>query len=238
MSTRDIPTQNRDPLVEPTSDGLTRAGMPRLAAIDMLRGLMIVLMVLDHVRDFFGLNTMHDPTDPETSWPLLYLTRWVTHLCAPTFVALAGASIYLQREAGKAGSGLTRHLLIRGAWLILLEVTVVSFGFNFGRPFFFLQVIWAIGFGMIGMSLIARFPAGFVLALGIGIVVLCPWAVTTSKGAEGAGAIARTLPLRATPSRSRTGGCSPCRAARRGRSARPFSPVSGRCPRRARPCRA
>lgn len=195
MATRDIPTQNRDPLVEPALEGLTRAGMPRLAAIDILRGLMIVLMVLDHVRDFFGLNTMHDPTDPDTSWPLLYLTRWITHLCAPTFVALAGASIYLQREAGKVGTDLTRFLLTRGAWLILLEVSIVSFGFNFGRPFFFLQVIWAIGAAMIGMSLVARFPSSIVLALGVAIVVLCPWAVTASKGAEGVGAIARTLLL-------------------------------------------
>src|SRR5688500_8732578 len=98
-----------DPLVEPQAAGLTRSGAARLDAIDMLRGLAIVFMVLDHVRHFFHVSaSSFDPTDPTQSYPLLYATRWITHLCAPTFVFLAGVSIFLQKANGKPGADLSR----------------------------------------------------------------------------------------------------------------------------------
>lgn len=182
-------------LVEAASAGLTRAGAARLDAIDSLRGLVIALMVLDHVRDYFNSGAMVNPTDPATTYPLLYATRWITHLCAPTFVFLAGVSIYLQKANGKAPGDLSRLLLTRGAWLLLLECTVVGFGFNFGEPFIFLQVIWAIGIGMICLSLISRLPAGAVLGLGISVIVLYPWAVPATAGATGILGILRTLAI-------------------------------------------
>jgi uncharacterized membrane protein len=165
-----------DALVEPHPTGLTRSGAARLDAIDMMRGLVIAIMVLDHVRDFFHVAAFQfDPTDPARSYPLLYATRWITHLCAPTFVFLSGVSIYLQKANGKTGNDLSLFLLKRGLWLILLEVTVVSFGWNFGWPhFLFLQVIWAIGASMVGMALLARLPATAVLAIGVAIVGLSP----------------------------------------------------------------
>lgn len=167
---------NDDILVEPQPRGLTRAGAARLDAIDMLRGLVIAIMVLDHTRDFFHYYALRlDPTDPAKTWPLLFATRWVTHLCAATFVFLAGVSIYFQKANGKQALG--TFLVKRGLWLILLECTVVSFGFNFGEPFLFLQVIWAIGASMICMSLIARLPARWVLALGLAILLLYPFAL-------------------------------------------------------------
>src|ERR1700753_3103052 len=132
-----------DTLVEPVPRGLTRAGAARLDAIDSLRGLVIALMVLDHVRDFFHGGAAVDPTDPATTYPLLYITRWVTHLCAPSFVFLAGVSIFFQQANGKTAAELSRFLLARGAWLLVLEFTLVDFGFNFGEPLLFLQVIWA-----------------------------------------------------------------------------------------------
>lgn len=151
------------------AEGRTRAGSLRLDAIDALRGLVIVLMVLDHVRDFFHVDAFRfDPTDLDKTTPALFLTRWITHLCAPTFVFLAGVSIHLQRAAGRPG--LSRHLATRGMWLIALELTVISFGFNFAMPFVMLQVIWAIGIGMIAMAVLVHVPVRVVLALGLAIV--------------------------------------------------------------------
>jgi uncharacterized membrane protein len=122
----------------------------RLESIDLLRGLLMLLMALDHTRDFFS-NAQVDPTDPHQSWPALYFTRWVTHLCAPGFVALAGASVYLQGKRGKTRGDIGRLLLTRGLWLILMEVTLVDFGWSFSF-FPFLQVIWAIGASMVVLA--------------------------------------------------------------------------------------
>ena len=181
MATATLPGDG-DLLVEPTPKGLTRSGAARLDAIDMLRGLVIAIMVLDHSRDYFHYYALRfDPTDPAKTWPMLFATRWVTHLCAATFVFLAGVSIYFQKANGK--TALTPFLLKRGLWLILLECTVVSFGFNFGEPFVFLQVIWAIGASMVCMSLIARLPARWVLGLGLAILLLYPFALAATAHA-------------------------------------------------------
>lgn len=143
----------------------------RIALIDKLRGLMIVLMVLDHVREFAHVAALqYQPTDIAQTSVALFATRWVTHLCAPTFVLLAGASTRLQQLRGRSGWPLSRHLLTRGAWLILLELTIIAFGFNFALPFVFLQVIWAIGAGMILLAALVHLPARFTLILGLAIV--------------------------------------------------------------------
>jgi uncharacterized membrane protein len=150
--------------------GVTRAGAVRIDGIDMLRGLVIVLMVLDHVRDFFHRTAFTaDPLALESGDPALFMTRWVTHLCAPTFVFLAGVSIWLQRANGKSRADLTRFLLTRGVWLILLELTLVAWGFNFGTGVF-LQVIWAIGASMLAMAALVWLPRMALLALGVLIV--------------------------------------------------------------------
>jgi len=148
----------------------------RITEIDMLRGLVIVLMALDHTRDYFlggpgmvgvGGNLL----DPTTTTPALYITRWITHLCAPTFVFLAGVSAYLQFAKGKTTPNLSRFLFTRGLWLIFLEITVLSFGWSFGFPYaFFLQVIWAIGLCMIALAALVWLPCIIVLIIGIAIV--------------------------------------------------------------------
>ena len=162
----------------------------------MLRGLVIAVMVLDHVRDFFHVDANNfDPVDPLKSYPLLFATRWVTHLCAPTFVFLAGVSILFQKGSGKSPAALSRFLLTRGLWLIFLEATVISFGFNFGEPFVFLQTIWSIGMGMVCMSLISRFSPRTVLVLGVALLALYPLAVPLTAGANGALGIIRTLAI-------------------------------------------
>jgi len=159
------------PLASPAvARGMTRSGAARIDAIDMLRGLVIVLMVLDHVRDFFHRTAFTaDPLALDSGDPALFVTRWVTHLCAPTFVFLAGVSVYMQQANGKSRGELTRFLATRGAWLILLEITVVGWGFNFGGGVF-LQVIWAIGASMLAMAALVWLPRAALLALGVGII--------------------------------------------------------------------
>lgn len=142
----------------------------RLESIDLLRGLLMLLMALDHTRDFFSVPT-GDPGDPLTSWPALFATRWITHLCAPGFIALAGISVYLQRWRGKSAEQMTRLLLTRGVWLILLEVTVVSFAWAFSLSTY-LQVIWAIGVSMICLGLLQRFSRAAAGAVGASILLL------------------------------------------------------------------
>ncbi len=146
----------------------------RLREIDMLRGLVIVLMALDHCRDYFfasGGFGGGNPLDPTTTTPWLYITRWITHLCAPTFVFLAGVSAYLQFAKGKTIPSLSMFLLTRGLWLIVLEVTVLSFGWSFGFPYpLFLQVIWAIGWTMLALAALVWLPRKVVLAIGIAII--------------------------------------------------------------------
>jgi len=157
-----------DPL---TTAALNRAGVPRLDMIDLLRGFVIALMVLDHTRDYFHVSAYtFDPTDPARTHVLLYLTRWVTHLCAPTFVLLAGVSVFLQGANGKSTTQLARFLVARGAWLIVLELTVISFAFNFALPFLFLQVIWAIGVSLILLAGLIWLPRAATAIVGVLIV--------------------------------------------------------------------
>lgn len=155
----------------PSTRSLT-AGV-RISEIDMLRGLVIVLMALDHVRDYFFVNggLGGNPLDPTTTTPWLYATRWITHLCAPTFVLLSGVSAYLQFAKGKPTATLSRFLLTRGLWLIFLEATVLSFGWSFGFPYpFFLQVIWAIGWSMLALAALVWLPRVAILAIGVAII--------------------------------------------------------------------
>ena len=144
----------------------------RLTEIDMLRGLVIILMALDHVRDyFFAGGFTIDPLDPQQTTPLLYATRWITHLCAPAFVFLAGVSAFLQSAKGKTGAALAGFLFTRGLWLIVLELTVLGFGWSFGFPYpLFLQVIWAIGWSMIALAGLVFLPRVAVLVIGLAIV--------------------------------------------------------------------
>lgn len=146
------------------------AASPRSPAIDLLRGVVMVLMVLDHARDFFFLAHL-DPTNLKSTTPLLFFSRWVTHYCAPVFVLLAGAAAYLY-GARRSPAELTRFLLTRGAWLIFLELFVVHFGW-FPDPTFrvtLLQVMWALGWSMIFLAGLSRLP--LAVCAGIGAVLI------------------------------------------------------------------
>jgi uncharacterized membrane protein len=140
----------------------------RIQSIDILRGIIMAIMALDHVRDFFHDAGNQDPTDLQTTTPVLFLTRWITHFCAPTFVFLSGVSVYLQ-SLRKTKKELSFFLLTRGLWLIVAELTIVSFGWSFDPSFGFilLQVIWAIGWGMLLTGLLVWLPYRMVAAIGL-----------------------------------------------------------------------
>ena len=123
----------------------------------------MVLMVLDHTRDFFGDMNL-DPTDLSKATPALFLTRWVTHFCAPTFAFLAGVGVYLAGIRGKSRDGLARYLATRGLWLIFLELTVVNFGLHFDPPpgTIYLLVLWSIGASFLLMSGLVFLPSRVV----------------------------------------------------------------------------
>jgi uncharacterized membrane protein len=139
---------------------------PRLDSIDLLRGLIMVLMVLDHTRDFFGSSAMN-PRDVHD--PALFLTRWVTHFCAPLFIFLAGLSAFLYGARGRTRQEVSLFLFTRGAWLVLLELTVVLFGWTFNPAFnfFVLQVIWAIGWSMIALAGLIYLPRVALAAFAV-----------------------------------------------------------------------
>lgn len=151
--------------------------MNRITTIDITRGLVMVIMALDHVRDLLHTPALtQNPTDLTTTTPAIFLTRWITHLCAPTFVFLSGTSAYLSlrkqndEQAGRIHAG--RFLLKRGIVLIVLELTIINFAFWFDIHFqsLMLQVIFAIGGGLIVLSLLAKLSVRWVGIIGLVIV--------------------------------------------------------------------
>jgi uncharacterized membrane protein len=159
-----------DSLDDPTQVSAPESSGRRVTAIDVLRGLVMVLMPLDHTREFFT-SYSGNPLDPQHTTFLLYLTRWITHLCAPVFVFLAGTSIFLQQQR-KISSQLTRHLLARGLWLIIVELTLVHLVFNFHWQWNnqILEVIWAIGASMMIMALLIHLRMPWILSIGVCLV--------------------------------------------------------------------
>lgn len=142
----------------------------RLYALDRARGLVMALMALDHTRDFFGDWSVR-PTDLARASAALFLTRWITHFCAPTFVLLAGLSAYLQEQKLGDRRAATRLLLTRGLWLIALELTVVRAGWSLAvwQPRVTLQVIWALGCAMIALAALRALPRWAITAAGLAL---------------------------------------------------------------------
>jgi uncharacterized membrane protein len=141
----------------------------RIHSIDLLRGLVIIVMALDHVRMYFGYGTWYaEPTNLATTTLLLFFTRWITHFCAPVFVFLAGTSAYLYGMKKTNINETAWFLFTRGLWLIVVELVIVNFAWTFDITYSFriLQVIWAIGISMVVLSGLVFLPAWSIFAFG------------------------------------------------------------------------
>ncbi|MBX2922762.1 MAG: DUF1624 domain-containing protein [Chitinophagaceae bacterium] len=145
----------------------------RIASIDILRGLVMILMALDHTRDFLHETAMTaDPLDPATTTVPLFFTRWITHFCAPVFIFLSGISAYLSGQY-KTTKQASDFLIRRGIWLVLAEITIITFGITFDPFFRFViwQVIWAIGWSMILLGLLVRTSYKAILITGLILLI-------------------------------------------------------------------
>jgi uncharacterized membrane protein len=145
------------------------AARKRIESIDLLRGLVMIIMALDHVRDYFHAdNFLFSPTDLTRTNASIFFTRWITNFCAPAFVFLAGTSALLMGQR-KSKTELSRFLFTRGLWLVFLELTVVNFAwfFNPHYPFFRLQTIWSLGISMMALSILIYLPKKIILVIGL-----------------------------------------------------------------------
>jgi uncharacterized membrane protein len=144
---------------------VTRGAAARIVSIDVLRGLVMALMALDHTRDFFSTGDFN-PRD--VTEPALFLTRWVTHLCAPTFIFLAGLSAYLYGRNRSVGE-VSRFLVTRGLWLVLIDITLIRFGWRFEFDPLRMQagIIFVIGASMIALAALIWLPRWAIAALAL-----------------------------------------------------------------------
>jgi uncharacterized membrane protein len=165
-ATTRLATPNPDSGV--TESRAIRLGRLRLESVDILRGVIMILMALDHTRDFFG-KTGFSPTDPAQTTIPLFFTRWITHLCAPVFFLLTGTGAYLSLRK-KSKREVSQFLFTRGLWLIFLELTLFrcfALQFNFDYHLTLLNVLWALGWAMIVLSALVHLPAPLVTGFGL-----------------------------------------------------------------------
>ncbi len=144
----------------------------RIESLDVLKGLVMVIMALDHTRDYFHFDAfLFGPSDPLSTNPALFFTRWISHFCAPAFAFLAGMSAFLVGRR-KTKNELAAFLLKRGLWLIFIEITIVCFAwrFNFHFPDISLQVIWVLGVSMICLAGIIYLPLNYILGLSLVVI--------------------------------------------------------------------
>ena len=145
----------------------------RIESLDLLRGVVMILMALDHSRMYFGMGSWFaDPTDLATTTPMLFFTRWITHFCAPVFVFLAGTSAFLYGTRNKTKKDVSWFLFTRGIWLLFVELIIVGYGWTFDVTFslHFLQVIWALGMSMVCLSAFVYLSKRFIFIIGMILV--------------------------------------------------------------------
>ena len=159
-----------------TSDAqILLAKRPRIQSIDALRGLVMIIMALDHVREFFHSGAMQfQPEDLTRTTAALFMTRWVTHICAPVFAFTAGLGAYLWFSRGRTIKELSGYLWTRGLWLIFLDLVVVHLGMFFSLTSgpLILNVLWALGWSMIALGFLARLPIRVLAPASIAVIAL------------------------------------------------------------------
>ncbi len=174
-------------------DSYTKPGS-RLSSIDALRGAVMIIMALDHIRDFFHIGAMSfSPTDLTQTTPVLFLTRWITHFCMPVFMFLAGMGAFLFGQRSHTKGRLSRFLWTRGIWFIVLELTVMQLSYNFTFPFRFiilLLILWIFGICMIAMAALIYLPIRWLATLSVVVIVLhnCLDRISAMKFGSGASA--------------------------------------------------
>ncbi len=150
-----------------TADSTAPQPVSRIVSLDIVRGAVMVLMAIDHVRVFSGVP----PGGPD---PAVFFTRWVTHFCAPIFIFLAGTGAYLYGRSHGGPAAVAKYLVIRGAWLVFLELTLLRLGWTFNLDYahyLLAGVIWAIGWCMILMALLVRLPTRVVGIFGVAMIL-------------------------------------------------------------------
>jgi uncharacterized membrane protein len=151
---------------------MTTLTKPRIQSIDLLKGLVMVIMALDHVRDYFHYSAFFfDATDPEqTTWPI-FITRFITHFCAPAFSFLAGTSAFMIGKR-KSPAELSSFLFKRGLWLVFVEIIIINFAWKFDLNFTHigLQTIWSLGISMIVLAGLIHFPKKMILVFSLLII--------------------------------------------------------------------
>ena len=168
---------------------MPNASSARVESVDALRGVVMMLMALDHVRDYFGAPGVN-PSDLSRATAALFFTRWITHFCAPVFFLLTGTGARLALRR-KTTTALSRFLLTRGLWLIVLELTVMrclGYQFNFDYRVTFLIVLWALGWSMIALAALVYLPQSIVIA--VGAVMIASHNLLDGIGAASFGAFA------------------------------------------------
>jgi uncharacterized membrane protein len=156
----------------PTEAEIKRQKTVRIESIDLLRGVVMIIMALDHVRDYFHADAfLYNPLDLSKTDTAIFFTRWITHFCAPVFVFLAGTSAFLVGQR-KGKNELAKFLFTRGLWLLVLEFTVINFSWFFNIEFALiaLTVIWALGVGMIILAAAIHAPHKVIFGIGLLLV--------------------------------------------------------------------
>jgi uncharacterized membrane protein len=148
----------------------SKSSSSRLACVDLLRGVVMVLMALDHTRSFFT-DRQFPPEDLANASGALFFTRWVTHFCAPVFFLLAGTGPFLSLSRGKSLGQVSRSFCTRGLWLVLLALTVISYAWTYVFPFWFSDVLWSLGWSLVAMAFLIRLPVPWIAALGTAMIL-------------------------------------------------------------------
>lgn len=147
----------------------------RVQSVDALRGLIMIIMALDHTRDFFHADAMvFQPEDLSRTTAAIFFTRWITHFCAPVFMFTAGigAFFWLNRSSGRTRAQLSKFLVTRGLWLALLDLTVIRFAMTFGKGLVLLTPLWGLGWAMVFLAILIYLPTVPLAILSVGVIAL------------------------------------------------------------------